>query len=217
MSLRAQPVDEVPVLRGLLHAICCPLALVSGLVLAALAPSPRAAVALLLMCLGFAGIFGASGLYHRVRWSPVARRRARVADHSMIFVGTATTYTAIWLAALGDPLSDAVLAFCWIAAAVGVVSRIWLLDARRSRHWLGYCGFGLVGIVVLPQLWRTMGPGAVGLLVAGGLAFLLGGAAYAAGRPNPIPRWLGYHEVFHIGTIIGSACFLGALAQFTLA
>src|SRR5690349_24805585 len=80
---------SVPLLRGVLHAVFCPVALVAGGVLAWLAPDARAALALVVMSSGFAAIFGTSGLYHRVKWSPIARRRARQADHSMIFVGMA--------------------------------------------------------------------------------------------------------------------------------
>lgn len=118
--------DDVPLLRGLLHAVSCPVALVSGGVLAWLAPTPRAALALLLMSAGFAAIFGTSGVYHRIshRWSPAARRRVRQADHAMIFLGMATTYTAIWLIALDGWVPNAVLAYCWCAAVVGMISKL---------------------------------------------------------------------------------------------
>lgn len=203
-------------LRGLLHAVFCPVALVAGGLLAWLAPTPRAALALLIMSMGFAAIFGTSGLYHRVKWSPVAKRRARQADHSMIFLGMATSYTAIWLIALDGWISDAVLVYAWIAAAVGVLSKLWFLDMSPSRHWISYCGVGLVALVVIPSLWDTMGATGVGLMLAGGVVFAVGGAIYAIGRPNPVPGWIGHHELFHVGTIIGSALFLGALANFAL-
>jgi hemolysin III len=208
--------ETVPLLRGVLHAVFCPVALVAGGVLAWLAPSPRAALALLVMSSGFAAIFGTSGLYHRVKWSPIARRRLRQADHSMIFVGMATTYTAIWLIALDGWISDAVLVYCWVAAFAGVLAKVWWLDAHPTRHWLGYVGFGLVGIVVVPTMWQTMGSTGVGLMIAGAVAFAAGGAAYAAGWPNLHARWFGHHELFHAGTIIGSALYIGALAHFAL-
>lgn len=210
---------EVPLLRGMLHAISCPVALVAGGVLAWLAPSPRAAVALLVMSSGFAAIFGTSGIYHRIsrRWSPTARRRARQADHAVIFLGMATAYTSIWLIALDGWISDAVLLFAWLAATVGVISKIWFLDARPSRHLAAYLGMGLVGLVVVPSLWTTMGPTAVALILAGGVFIILGGIAYAYQRPNPIPLWVGHHELFHAGTVVGCFLFLGALAHFAIA
>lgn len=209
---------DIPVLRGILHAIFCPVALAAGGVLAWNAPSPRAALALMIMSCGFAAIFGMSTVYHRVRWwSPTAARRARQADHAMIFVGIATTYTAIWLVALDGWISDALLAYAWLAALIGVLSKLWWIDAAPSKHWIQYVlGGGLVGVAIIPNLWQTMGVTGVGLMLAGGLAHALGSVAYVVGRPNPVPGWFGHHEVFHVGTIVGSALFLAALGNFTL-
>ncbi len=209
---------DVPLLRGLLHAVSCPVALVVGGVLAWLAPTPRAALALLVMSLGFAAIFGTSGVYHRIarHWSPTARRRARAADHAVIFLGMATTYTAIWLIALDGLVSDIVLVYCWCAAVVGMLSKVWFLDARPSRHLMAYLGMGLVGLVVVPSLWQTMGTTGVGLMLAGAVVITLGGIAFAYQRPNPIPRWVGHHELFHAGTVIGCFLMLAAFANFAL-
>jgi len=205
---------QAPLLRGVLHAVFCPIALVAGGVLAWMAPTPRSAIALFVISSGFAAIFGTSGLYHRVPWGPVGRRRARQLDHAMIFVGMAATYTAIWLIALDGVIADSVLLYSWIAASMGVLSKVWYLDARPSRHVLGYVGMGLVAIVVIPSLWQAMGPTRVGLMLAGAGAFAAGGVVYAVGRPVISERWFGHHELFHAGTIVGGALYIGALAHF---
>ena len=209
---------EIPLLRGLLHAVSCPVALVAGGVLAWLAPTPRTAVALLIMSTGFAAIFGTSGVYHRIshRWSPTARRRARQADHAMIFLGMATSYTAIWLVALDGWVSDAVLVYCWCGAVLGMLSKIWFLDAHPTRHIAAYLGLGLVGLVVIPSLWQTMGATGVAMMLAGGIVIAAGAIVYAYQRPKPIPRWVGHHELFHATTVIGYVLFLGAIANFAL-
>jgi hemolysin III len=217
MSTAEQQPSDIPLLRGVLHAVFCPVAMICGGVLAWLAPTPRAALALLIMSMGFAAIFGTSSIYHRVRWrTPRARRIARQADHSMIFLGMATTYTAVWLIALDGWISDIVLIYAWIAAAIGMLSKLWFLDAAPSRHWLSYMGMGLVAIVVIPSMWQTMGATGVGLMLLGSVIIALGGIAYVKGGPNPVPGWFGHHEVFHVGTIIGCFLFLGALANFAL-
>jgi hemolysin III len=61
-----------------------------------------------------------------------------------------------------------------------------------------------------------MGAQGVGLMLLGSVIIALGGVAYVKGGPNPHPRWFGHHEVFHTGTVIGCALYLGALAQFAL-
>lgn len=54
----------------------------------------------------------------------------------------------------------------------------------------------------LPDFWRTGGPAIVALIIAGGLFYSVGGVVYALKRPDPSPRWFGFHEVFHSFTIL---------------
>ena len=97
-----------------------------------------------------------------------------------------------------------------------MLSKIWFLDARPTQHITAYIGMGLVGLVVVPTLWQTMGATGVAMMLAGGLVIAFGAVAYAYQRPNPIPRWVGHHEVFHATTVIGYVLFLGAIANFAL-
>ena len=39
------------------------------------------------------------------------------------------------------------------------------------------------------------------LIIVGGGLYSVGGLVYGLKRPNPIPRWFGFHEVFHSLTI----------------
>jgi hemolysin III len=43
------------------------------------------------------------------------------------------------------------------------------------------------------------------MLVGGGF-YSLGAAAYATRRPDPRPATFGYHEVFHLCTLLGALC-----------
>ena len=43
------------------------------------------------------------------------------------------------------------------------------------------------------------------LIIVGGGLYSLGGSIYGLKRPNPIPRWFGFHEVFHSFTIAAFA------------
>ena len=40
------------------------------------------------------------------------------------------------------------------------------------------------------------------LLLVGGLFYSLGAVVYALRRPDPSPRWFGFHEVFHAFTLV---------------
>ena len=39
------------------------------------------------------------------------------------------------------------------------------------------------------------------LVVVGGALYTLGGIVYGIKRPDPSPRWFGFHEVFHALTL----------------
>ncbi len=54
------------------------------------------------------------------------------------------------------------------------------------------------------------------LMVVGGLLYSLGGLVYALKRPDPLPRWFGFHEVFHSLTILAFATHLAGVGLATL-
>ena len=39
-------------------------------------------------------------------------------------------------------------------------------------------------------------------VIAGGVLYTLGAVVYGIKRPNPSPRWFGFHEIFHALTIL---------------
>ena len=38
-------------------------------------------------------------------------------------------------------------------------------------------------------------------MIVGGLLYSAGALVYAFQRPDPLPRWFGFHEIFHVFTI----------------
>ena len=54
------------------------------------------------------------------------------------------------------------------------------------------------------------------LVVIGGVASSLGAETCAVRRPNPFPRVLGYHEIFHILTLVAAGCMYAAVAFYVL-
>jgi hemolysin III len=44
------------------------------------------------------------------------------------------------------------------------------------------------------------------LILAGGLAYTLGGVVYALKKPNPFPGTFGFHEIFHSLTVLAFMC-----------
>lgn len=205
-----------PKLRGVLHEIAFFVSLVSGAWLVWDAPTTASKLICLVYALSISLLFGVSALFHRRTWGPVGRRRMRRADHSTIFIAIAGSYTAVAGIALVGWARTTVLLTVWIGAAVGIALRQVWLDAPKWVIALPYVVVGWAAVVVLPQLYRALGPAGFVLLLAGGLAYSVGAGVYAAKRPNPAPGVFGYHEVFHACTIVGAACHYIVIAVWVL-
>ena len=196
-----------PRLRGMLHLIAFPVSLVAGAVLVLFVADDAAERwGCLIYALASAELFGVSALYHRGHWDARTHALLRRLDHSNIFLMIAGTYTPICLALLDGRARSVVLTVVWVGALAGIVFRVAWLSAPAWLYTPFYVALGWVAVGVLPALAREGGPGIVALIVAGGLAYSVGGVVYALRRPNPVPSVFGYHEVFHACTLAGYVC-----------
>lgn len=205
-----------PLLRGWIHLVAFGVALVAGPLLAARGPDAGSRAALAVYACAMVALFGVSAAFHRVRWSPAARRRMRRADHATIFVAIAGTYTAVAGLALTGWEQALVLGLVWGGAAVGVALRQLWLDAPKWAVALPYVVVGWCALAVVPQLLRGLGGTGFGLLLGGGAAYTVGALVYAARRPDPVPHVFGYHEIFHLATVVGAALHYAAIAGWAL-
>jgi hemolysin III len=204
-----------PRLRGWLHAGTFPVALVAGIVLVVLADGTRATVANAIYAASAVLLFGVSAAYHRGDWSPRAEKRLKRLDHSNIFLIIAGTYTPFSLILLSNHGGTALLWIVWLAALAGIAFRVFWVGAPRWLYTPVYIGLGWVAVFYLPEILDTGGPVVVTLLAVGGLLYSLGGVVYALKRPNPSPRWFGFHEVFHALTLAAFATHYVAVSIAT--
>src|SRR5215469_5634155 len=195
-----------PRLRGMLHVGAFPAAALAGVVLIALAPTQSARLAAAVYSVTCMALFGVSAAYHR---SPLNSRRRRLLarlDHVSILLVIAGTYTPLAVLALHGWTRLSVLTVIWAGTAGGALARlIWRPTWQPAPRWLItslFLALGWVAAVVLPQLLRGAGTLALALVLAGGILYSLGAVVYARKRPNPSPRWFGFHEVFHAATIV---------------
>jgi hemolysin III len=201
-----------PSMRGLFHLAAFPVAVVSGLVLVVVADGRRDVIGASVYALACVVLFGCSALYHRGSWDPITRARLRRLDHANIFVQIAGTYTPLCLALLSGNARVVVLSVVWIGAVAGIVFRLVWMSAPPWVYTPFYLALGWVAIGVLPQLWSEGGAAIGWLIVAGGAAYTVGGVVYARRRPDPAPLTFGYHEIFHVCTLVGFACHYAAVA-----
>ena len=201
---RADPLP--PVLRGWIHLVCFFLSLPAGGLVVATAGSGRARLSAVVYAVGMTAMFGVSATYHRVRWSPAARRRMRRTDHGTIFLMIAGSYTPLCLLALRGTMGTAVLTAVWAAAGLGFLFALTGIAEKAVVGLLCYIGLGWGAVLALPELSRQLGSGEIGLLFAGGVLYTLGGVVLGTHRPDPSPRWFGYHEVWHAMVVVACAC-----------
>ncbi|WP_051940024.1 PAQR family membrane homeostasis protein TrhA [Phaeacidiphilus oryzae] len=194
-----------PHLRGWLHAGMFPASLAAGIVLIALADSARARLSCAVYVLTACLLFGVSAVYHRGHWGARAAAVLRRLDHANIFLIIAGTYTPFTVLLLHGTSRAVLLSVVWSGALLGIAFRTLWLGAPRWLYTPCYLALGWAAVFFLPQFARYGGAAVVTLIVVGGLLYSLGGVVYALKRPNPSPKWFGFHEVFHL-------CTLGAFA-----
>jgi hemolysin III len=209
-------VDAVkPKLRGWLHTATFPLATAGGIVLVCLAPTGKARLAAAVYAVTAALLFGVSAVYHRGRWSPRVHGVLKRMDHANIFLIIAGTYTPFAALLLEKHGGTALLWIVWVGALLGVVFRVLWVEAPRWLYTPVYLALGWVAVFYLPDILRTGGVALLVLISVGGLLYSLGGVVYAAKRPDPSPRWFGFHEVFHALTLAAFAVHYIAVSFVT--
>jgi hemolysin III len=191
-----------PKLRGWLHAVVAPMALVAGIVLLAQSPEPYLRWGQAAFVASAVVLFTVSALYHRRVWSARTTAQLRRLDHANIFVHIAGTYTAFALLFLDPGRAAVPVTLVWLAAGLGIALRVCWMDAPRWLHAPLYGVVAGVALLVTADFALYAGHPAMRLMVAGGALYLVGGLVYCLQRPNPVPTWCGFHEIFHAFTVV---------------
>ena len=188
---------------------------VGGIVLLVLAIAKGAdalsIVSLSIFTASMVSLYLASCLYHCVNTSPHGRLFLRNLDHSMIFVLIAGTYTPVCLSVLGGALGWTLFGVIWGLAALGVVVTLCWLNAPRTLTTLFYVGMGWIAVLALKDLAAVLSPAAFAWMLAGGVAYTIGGVLYALKWPLRDHASFGCHEIFHLFVLLCSACFLAMM------
>jgi hemolysin III len=211
----AEP-ERRPLLRGYFHLVAAGLAVAGLVLLVLLADSAEAYVGGAVFAASLIALYTTSGTYHTITWGRRMRGVMKRLDHSMIFVLIAGTYTPFCLLAASGAWGIAILAVVWSIAGAGIALKMAWPDAPR---WLGvslYVGTGWVALVAASEIadWFALVP--LLLLAGGGILYTVGGVIYALKRPDPFPRVFGYHEVFHLLVIAGSALHFTLIAGYLM-
>jgi hemolysin III len=156
-------------------------------------------------------VFGTSASYHRLAHSARSRRIMQRLDHSMIYLLIAGTYAPICLVAL--PLRWGIPLYATVAG-LGILGMVIKLAAIQRLQWLGYALYPIMGwaaVAAAPALLSNMSVTQLVLILAGGVAYTVGFPVLLVRRPDPWPRTFGYHEIWHVFTVLAAILHFGAV------
>jgi hemolysin III len=213
---RAKSAPGRPRLRGYLHLIAFVASLPAGYLLIRTAHDTSGRAAATFFSFGLTALYGVSATYHRMTWLPDARRRMRGADHSMIFVLIACSYTAVALTVFTPAIQRVLLALVWAGALTGVTLKIVAPVATRRVTGTMYIVLGWAAIIAAPQLITRAPHDVIAMIAIGGVLYTAGAIIFALRRPNPAPLVFGYHEIWHTMVVAASACHYYAIRHLVM-
>jgi hemolysin III len=207
-----------PTWRGWIHAGTFPVAIAAGVVLIVVAEGAAAKWACAVFMVTSLLLFGNSALYHRFNWGPTTKAVLKRIDHANILLLIAGTYTPVAVLALPPQEGTILLVLVWTGAILGILFRVFWIHAPRWLYVALYLVLGWAAVMYAFDLLRASVAMAE-LIAIGGVLYTLGAVAYALKRPNPWPGRFGFHEIFHVCTVLAflchwTACLLIALHPF---
>ena len=198
-------VEIKPTWRGWIHAGTFPVAIVAGIVLILLADGAPAKWASAVFMATSLLLFGNSALYHRFDWGPKTKIVLKRIDHANILLLIAGTYTPIATLALAPAQGILLLTLVWSGALLGILFRVFWIDAPRWLYVALYLLLGWAAVMYLVDLMQVNVVMMI-LVIVGGLLYTGGAIVYAMKRPNPWPGRFGFHEIFHVCTVLAFLC-----------
>lgn len=197
---------------GLSHAAGLVLALVGSAWLLARSPDRASFATLAVYAAGLVVLYAASSLYHLIVADERTTRALRLFDHAAIFVMIAGTSTPILHRGLAGGLRSTMLAVTWTLAALGIACKLSWRSAPRAVYTAMYVGMGWSVVPAGRALIAGLTTPQLACVVGGGIVYTLGALVYALKWPDPRPSVFGFHEIWHLFVLGGSALHFAAIA-----
>ena len=148
-----------------------------------------------------------STIYHALPGNR-AKRLFQVLDQSAIFLFIAGTYTPFCLGILRGPWGWTLFGLIWSLAAVGLVLKAVGGVRYPVLSTCLYLGMGWLAVIAVRPLWLHLPLTGLLWLLAGGLAYTVGVAFFAAKRMHYA------HLVWHLFVMAGTACHFVAVFRY---
>lgn len=164
-------------------------------------------------------LYLASSVMHGAKVGERWLRRLRLIDHAAIFLLIAGTYTPVTLVLLRaeEPAWGwSIFGVAWGFALLGIVFKLFWFEAPRWLSTMMYVAMGWMAVVAIVPMLRAMPWSGISWLLIGGLFYSVGALVYATKWPNPWPRVFGYHEIWHLFVLAGSASHFVLMLRYVL-
>jgi len=212
MKIFREPASGFSHLAGAILSIY---ALVALLYVAIINRSSREIVSYSIFGASMILLYSVSTAYHLFNGSPRVIDILRKLDHSMIFILIAGTYTPVCLILLKGFIGYTLFSIIWALTLVGIILEIIFFNKiPRSVSTSIYVLMGWFSLIAIIPLYQKTGLIPVGWLLAGGFFYTLGALIYNLKKPNLIPHLLGFHEIFHLFTMMGSASHFWMILRY---
>lgn len=206
-----------PALRGVIHAAVLPVAVAAlGLLWTSTSPSPGSRASVAVFGISLMALYGVSSSYHLGRFSASVRRMLARLDVAIIQLFMAGTFTPIAFHSLSGAWRTWSLLIAWVVAVVGAVIAASPVTAPRWVGTAGYLAVGWMTVVPFARIFSALPWEGASLIMLGGVLYTVGGIVYARKRPDPFPRFFGYHELFHVLVVAGSTAHYLAIWRYIL-
>lgn len=159
-------------------------------------------------------MFASSALYHLLHAPDHVLLWLKRIDHIAIFLLIAGSYTPFCLVPLHGDTGWMLFSAVWVLAAAGTALKLFWISAPRMLSTLIYLGMGWLVIFAGKPALETVPSEALWWLLYGGIAYSLGAVVYATKWPNPWPRWVGFHEIWHVFVMAGAFCHFWGIAFY---
>lgn len=161
-------------------------------------------------------LYGASTIYHTLNISEKGTAILRRIDHMMIFILIAGTYTPVCLIPLRGKWGWTLLIAVWGFAIAGILLKIFWLNVPRWFSTLLYVIMGWLVLIAFVPLEQAIPVSGILLLASGGIVYTLGAVIYAVKWSKLKLKYFGFHEIFHLFVMGGSALHVLFMFEYIL-
>ena len=161
-------------------------------------------------------MYTASFLYHGLKTSEKVLLVFRRIDHIMIFMLIAGSYTPICLVPLRGPWGWSIFGAVWGIAIIGMGLKIFAMNVPRWISTMIYLIMGWLCVIAIYPLIKNLELICLFWLALGGLFYSGGAIIYSLKKPNPFPGIFGFHEIWHLFVLLGSACHFWLVFKYIM-